>query len=74
MEKTSKTFIEPGSFDFTLVALSTLEDRLSKLERKVKRLRVKNSLYFGVSMLTAYCVYVTILQELKEKEKKEQTE
>lgn len=73
MEKNSKAFIEPGSFDFTLVALATLEDRLSKLERKVKRLRVKNSLYFGLSTLLAYCVYATISEELKEKEKKEQT-
>lgn len=68
MEKNSKAFIEPGSFDFTLIALSNLDNRLSKLERKVKGLKIRNFLYFNLSMVVAYSVYKTILQELKEKE------
>lgn len=68
MEKNSKAFIEPRSFDFTLIALSNLDNRLSKLERKVKGLKIRNFLYFNLSMVVAYSVYKTILQELKEKE------
>lgn len=63
----------PKFNDITLIALSEMCNKVEKLEKKVKRLRFKNSIYFGVTALAIYAVYDNLNSKLK-KQNNEQDE
>ena len=66
-----RKIINPDSNDFALIAFTTMSDRIDKLEKNVKRLKFKNTLYLGVSLAAIYFVYDNLNQRTKVKRNEE---
>lgn len=51
--------------DVTLMAFNEIFKEIEKLNRKVRRVRFMNRLYFGLSCITAYALWKEIKAEVK---------
>ena len=66
-----RKIITPDSNDCALIAFTTMSDKIDKLEKNVKRLKFKNTLYLGVSLAAIYFVYDNLNQRTKVKRNEE---